>query len=539
MRSCLFILAMLISPTGLTQTAEIQPPIIQEGDIATLTIEMESKIPSLYGLDTTDLEQNFEIVASESRILSIREGGDIKRRMQWKLDLFPKHIGRLEIPSLMLGQKPTPPLSLQVDSRGVEDRKQHQIILETRATPEAPYQNQQVILTLRLLYNTDLAQGRLYEPEIESDFIALRSGQDQKIQQVIDGHQFEGIERKIHIFADTVGINEIPSARFRGELSTNSESGRKILRISKALTLPVKSRPANYQGNFWLPARELQISQSWDNELTDLTASDTIKRTILIEATGLAAEFLPENLLEEYAHPVKIYPDQAIRNNRFIDENVAGRLEQSYAVILPESGLVELPEITLSWWDTDSSVERQLTLPSVELDIKPSSPATLDGSANRAADNLHMETVKDTGIPLPFIVAGLLLVIMTAIWRYRWQISEWYCLIFDRSKRLYQLRQACDNNDPMGTRRELIQWARSHWSDRKIAGLQTIAEVFGNSEFSDELSRLDQYLFSNNQSEWHGQRLWSLLIRHLTSGQRHTARESNFEASGSTIYVRQ
>ncbi|MEM7564321.1 MAG: hypothetical protein AAF353_14905 [Pseudomonadota bacterium] len=204
------------------QTAEIQPSLIQQGDIATLVIELESKIPSLYGLETEALQADFEILSSESRIISIQQDGDIKRRMQWKLDLFPNKSGLLEIPSLMLGENPTPVINLQVSPRDDKDKMDNQIHLELSANPENPYPYQAVTITSRLLYNTAIEKGRLYEPDTTAEVLILRNGDDRKISRFENGHSFQGLERKITLFAESEGSRLIPPARFRGSIANHS-----------------------------------------------------------------------------------------------------------------------------------------------------------------------------------------------------------------------------------------------------------------------------------------------------------------------------
>ncbi len=133
------ILAMLATPSMCwAQTAYLQPPKVFRGDIAELIIEQESKIPSLYALDTSALDDDFIVLDKGSKLFRIVSEGEVTNRMQWTVKISPRHSGRLEVPSLSLGNKLTPRLVLNVVRPTREELTQQQIVVRIKALPETP-----------------------------------------------------------------------------------------------------------------------------------------------------------------------------------------------------------------------------------------------------------------------------------------------------------------------------------------------------------------------------------------------------------------
>jgi hypothetical protein len=74
------------------------------------------------------------------------------------------------------------------------------------------------------------------------------------------------------------------------------------------------------------------------------------------------------------------------------------------------------------------------------------------------------------------------------------------------------LQQACRTNNPLGTRNELIAWARQNWPEKNITGLHQIKHLAGSTSFMDELGRLDEALFSPVEENWSGEALWNAFL---------------------------
>ena len=52
--------------------AYLQPPGIYAGDVTELVIEYDARVPALYELDTAALEAEFDLLATQSRVIRLR-----------------------------------------------------------------------------------------------------------------------------------------------------------------------------------------------------------------------------------------------------------------------------------------------------------------------------------------------------------------------------------------------------------------------------------------------------------------------------------
>ena len=497
------ILAMLAIPSMCwAQTAYLQPPTVFEGDIAELIIEQESKIPSLYALDTSVLDDDFIVLDKSSKLFRIASEGEVTNRMQWTVRLSPRRSGKLEVPSLSLGKRLTPRLVLDVVRLTKEEAAQQQVTVQIQVFPENPYVGQQTIISLRMLHNTPLIDGQLSEP-VSAQADMYRSGEETRYSQIEGGEEFEVTQRNILLFARSPGELSLAPANFRGQIPVNSSSlsssTRRINRNSNDLMLKVRDIPAAFGGRYWLPASDLQISESWDQADKNLKVGDSINRNLTIIAKGLPADLLPEDLLTSNSDRVKVYADKVSRENNFEGADLVGSLSQTFVVVLTEAGDISLPEFRLSWWDVDEDVEKQAIIPERKISI-------VDASVMQ--DNEDFISTEDNGV---WLAVGLAFSVIMALSFYLKKSDSRLARYIDLLARCRSLKQACLSAQPKLARSELLAWASGQWPNESIIGLFQIENLVESVEFKNEIRQLDKVLFSSGKKSWNGDKLYRLL----------------------------
>ena len=512
------------------QTAYLQPYRVIEGDIAELIIEYDSKIPSLYALDTSVLELDFEVLQVNSRLARVLESNEVFHRMQWKIEILPRHSGNLVIPALQVGDLLTPALTLEVAPLTPELRSMQNVFLEIEAQPENPYVGQLTQVIIRLLHNIPLADGNLLEADIENaDF--YRSGKDSRYVTTRDGQEFNVQERRIALVARAPGANRLSPASYRGLISSDADStvsARRIHRHSEALQLQVRKPPPEYSGEFWLPARQLEISQHWDEIADGLKVGDSLGLTLIIESRGLPAEALPAGLISADSdkfnkfnkfNKFKIYADQEIRSNQYQDNDLVGRLQQRFAVVVTEPGEIDIPPTRLKWWDVNHDVERVVMLEGKKLIV--TNPAVIQ-THNDQLTGLRLKRLSPQGFELAsarnnwvwLVLPGLLLLVCGlsfCVKPVRDRVSRKLESVLSTRRNRKALQQACISNAPTDARRELLKWGKQRWPGDNINGLHQIEARTESSALVKELARLDAALYANENSAWQGRRLWHLL----------------------------
>lgn len=487
------------------QSARLQDEQVYLGDIATLEIEYDNKIPSLYALDTAVLEADFEVLDIKSRTSRLVDGGEFSNRMQWEIRLLPRRAGRLRIPSLRLGGLYTPEVELEVLPLSPAIAADNQVAIEVVADPASPLIGQQTNLTLRLLYNTPVRDFYWTEPASEGADI-LRGIAESSYRLRRAGNVFEVNERVIAIFPRVQGELDIAPAGLRATIGAESASDRRqIYRNSAPLRLEVRDIPAGYSGRYWLPARDLELAQRWEGDMEGIRVGDSIGRVLTIVARGLPAKALPVDLLGGRGEAYGIYPDQARQEQRIDGRDIVGRLEQTFALIMTRAGETRIPDLSLRWWDVDAAIEREAVLPGRSMLVLPALAGNRASSDWLPANLLAALSANPWWLLAPAVVLALLVLAWRACAE---SLQAWLELRLRRSRAAAVLRRACAANDPRLARAALLQWAALRWPDTPPGGPGQIDERLDSSALGDELARLDRVLYALPASVWSGAGLW-------------------------------
>lgn len=528
-RPCLLCILFLLLQTPsscLADAAYLQPESVYLGDITELVIEYDNRIPSLYPLDTAALEADFEILEKKSRVSRMIDSDEIIHRMQWRLQLLPRRSGNISLPKLYFGDSSTPPLTLEVVPIPPALESSHDVYLEMEASTLAPYVGQQTWIDMRLYHNTPLANDRLVEPETGA--VPIHRLRDEKAYRVDrDGQEFYVKARGFALFPQAAGELKLPPASYRGTIDatagvSHSGSGtgsRKILRRSAPLGLRVRAPPTEYSGRFWLPASQLEISQSWNQAGTGLAVGDSLDWTLTIIAHGLPADSLPRGLLTMESGSLRIYGDRPTLVNRIDGRQIIGRLDQRFAVIASRPGAIVLPAVTLKWWDVGSDSEKQARLDARTINvIAANRPDSTQASLDRGifATLWSVLGAEDQWV-WSLLLVSLLAIVITALRRLQPRIVAKLQTLLLRRGLIRRLRLCCLSDDARGTRIALLDWARERWNGQAINGLYQIGNRVTSRELRVQLQALDAALYSRQQTDWRGQALWRQIAAEIDS----------------------
>ncbi len=509
------------------QTAYLRSNQIFADDIAELIIEFDNKIPSLYALDTSVLEADFEVLDIKSSVSRIFDSNKAFHRMQWKIEILPRRTGNLRIPTLQVGDIYTPVLTLEVVPQSAELSSNSNVYVELQAQPENPYVGQQIQITVRVIHNIPLFDGDLLDPEVENAD-TYRAGPESIYSIIRNDNEFQVLERNLSIIAHSPGEIRIPPAIYRGLIKSGGNTSttgsmtqsRRINRNSETLHLQVRIPPPAFSGINWLPARQLELDQHWDEIIDELHVGDSLGLTLSIEAKGIAAEALPAGLLTIDSDKVKIYADQETRSNRFDDQGLVGRLDQRFAVIVTKPGKIEIPATLLKWWDIEQDVEKVAILEGRKWTVSGSSIGK--GNSDDAETSLALNRSQSKGFSITamrnnwqwWAMASVILAItclLIFVKPLRNRVREKMEVILVSRRNHKMLKQACASNDAAGARRELIKWGRARWPGDNVTGLHQLKIRTKSIELAKELSMLDVALYADHGSDWQGARLWQLI----------------------------
>jgi hypothetical protein len=527
-----------------------------EGDQLTLTIETNNR--NAPQPDLTPLSGDFRILGTRTGTSVTIVNGVRSDKVTWRIGLEPRKLGRLQIPSLRVGQEQTRPLELTVREIPAEIKEQQarQLFIETEIDPRDKYYvQQQIPFKVRLLHDGSLVTGELAEPAIENALVE-RLGDEVRYTTTRHGRPYQVIERRYVILPERSGELQIPPVRFEGKVTSPAASpnmmqqgnsllndffgssplraqGRQVRTGSEPATVEILPRPDGLAGN-WLPAEEIRLHDSWTENPPQLRAGEPVTRTITVEARGLTGSQIP---VLEPGEPAdtRLYPEQPVIDSRTDGNKVFGFSRQSFTYIPDRTGKLRVPPIELAWWNIDKDQEELAQLPEWELNVARGSGAAARPPAQSAPsgkpDNAPSAgSTSESRTPLSESPGTTLLE------RYWWILVLLLIVpllyLLARKKRggsqnelaatkpaeppatpekpqpvfktaIERLERACLQNRSTDAASALLSAAEATWPEDPPRTLGALAARF-EREAAEQVMLLDRVLYAGQDSEWNG-----------------------------------
>ena len=353
------------------------------GDTVTLNIQSSG---SLGTPDLTPLEKDFQVLGT-SRSSSMQiANGKTTSTVQLGIALKPLHAGTLTIPALDVGGAKTGPLTLQVGAApsGGSGKVGDPVFMETSTLSSSPWVGEQTVYTVRLFYLPGVS-GSLGDPSADGARL-IKLDRDHRYTVDRNGYAYQVLEYSWALIPQRTGAITVRGPTFQGQrlavgnpgaffnnpnaLFNNPNAllngqfpglGAPVGATAPATRIDARAAPAG-AGKPWLPARDVQL------QLTGLPANGKVSVgvpltvTLRISATGQPADALPEPELPAIAG-ARVYPDQTRDSTDDSGEWLQGTRTRNFAIVPQRDGQLQLPVITLDWWDVAHDRAEQASVP--------------------------------------------------------------------------------------------------------------------------------------------------------------------------------
>lgn len=402
------------------------------GESVTLNIETDQ--PGSGEPDLSALGNDVRVLGSSSSTQVSIVNGRQSMRTLWGVVLEPLSEGVIGIPALEVRGQRTEPLRLSVLPAAAQPRDgTADLLLEVEAAPRDPYVQQQVIYTVRLLYAVTLLDGQLDEPRANGADIR-RLGGDATYSRDMGGRRYSVVERRYALTPLSSGPLGIEAPRFRGRALAGGRANRMfdpgtpVSAAGDAVELEVQPRPAG-AGEPWLPAQSLDYGMQTGAAGT-LRMGEPVTVSLRLTARGLSAEQLPELVLPRI-DGAEVYPDQEASQTREGTRGIEGERSRSFAVVPNRAGTLELPRLTIRWWDTATDQAREAVIEAQRFEVEagtgvqtaPPAGASNESVAGRASAHEAASASGNRVHPLwrsaALMQMPLLAVLLVLLWRAR------------------------------------------------------------------------------------------------------------------------
>lgn len=438
-------------------------------------------------------------------------GTSITRTVNWTYVMLAPSSGNYRIPALQVGSEKTIPIALKAEESSQSPNNQI-VRLEVDVSPNEVYPQQQVLVRVRIirtgaqLENESLTPFELAGTQIEKvnqrSFRKVKNGKRQLITEI-----------SYVLLPEKSGTILLPQLSYQGNEIRGGNSqgnfgnfgnfgnifqqrGRRIFSNSEAQTIQVKALPVGFKG-WWLPAAKLELEEQWLPDPPEFRVGEPVTRTLTVNAYGVFGNQIPE-LSFELPEKMKAYADQPSIETVKTQEGLKGTRVEKWAIIPGQAGKLELPEISVAWWDVRKDEIRTSVFPARIIEVFP---ATVDFPAAPVTQETAIETKKTAVVVTQepvladqqvgfwkalAIVFAILWCATLLLWFFLKKINTASGIKKEeeikRNKELAlrsatkKVEKALSSGEAETVQTALLKWADSVWSENPPQGIEQIGE---------------------------------------------------------------
>lgn len=404
MLGCLLIPA---SVYAVTVKARVDKTRMTLEDILTLTVSVTDADGDV---DTSGVK-DFRIISHSTGSSFQWINGKSSHEYTHNFTLSPLRKGSLTIPALTVtdnGQAyHTDPISIQVQDIPVSDTQSRDIFVQAHVNDGLPYVGQQIVYVFNLYYGVQITNPSLQIPNFK-DFMVKETDKDTSTTAVVNGREYNVIERQIVLVPLKAGTFEIPpsvltcdkvvknNARgqdpfdsfFGDPFFGRSKLSRKVLRTNP-LTIQVNSLPANpHDVDFSGLIGQITLTEKLENH--NLKVGDSTTLTVTIGGIGNIMD--AEEPSVAVPEGFKMYKDNPEENIKIGPQGYSGSKVFSLALVAIKDGSFTLPPMKINYFDVAKGSYEILTTSPMELTVAPSDQPGESRDATPLPENDSQET---------------------------------------------------------------------------------------------------------------------------------------------------
>lgn len=525
----LFILGVLIlfgNPAWGDVTAWVNKNPVVVGDMFQLHVEAKN----VDDAEEPDLSEitGFQILNRSVQNQTSIVGTSITRTLSWTYIMIAPSSGDYLIPALKVGNEQSTPIALKVTAYS-QNQRQKYVSLDMEVFPKKVYPQQQILVRLRIsrtgvqLENETITpfelKGALVEELSQKSHQTVKNGKKHKITEILYA-----------VIPEKSGTLVIPQVRYQGEIIQRGSSqnnfgnifqkrGQRIFSTSTTQSVEVKALPTGFK-NWWLPTDKLVIEEKWQPDPPVFRVGEPVTRTVAIFVNGVSGNQIPE-LKFDYPVTLKGYADQPLIETEKSEKGLKGMRLEKWALIPSQPGKIELPGVSVSWWDIKSDTLQTAVISPKIFDILPvlenlqeiPEDETPELQVNQAAT---AEVVQEKETAIESFFWKILAFGFAFIWcatMLMWFINKnnKAAAVTKNENKFIQnrktaLREATRNaekafrsGDPGIVQTALLKWGTAVWSDDPPQGLEQIGERL--PELKNGINDLNLVLYGNNQTK--------------------------------------
>ena len=475
---------------------------------------------------SSDLEPDLSVLEADFHVGQISQlsntsifNGEIRRSRTWTIALMAKRTGAIRIPPIAIGAEQSNPVVILVNEPTNAPPGEADVFVTSEIDQPETYVQAQILYRIKVYRAVATRQPALREPTISGvEVLVELAGDEKSYEAVLNGKAYNVVERIIAIYPQESGEIAISPARFEARVLRGGRiTGRKVFASDSHTVnvLPIPAPPDDYPEAFWLPARDIQLSEEWSREPDRIEAGEPVTRRVTISALGQIETQIPA-IDPPAIDGLNIYADKPELSRRIEADGIRGIRKDQYAMIGVVDGDIELPGLEVPWWDIATGTWRVATLPSRTITVRgvPTQPAV----EPTAAGPTEVREVPEESQPL---IADNLWPRVSQLLLGLWLLTAlgWWWSARDRereprepapppvykqqAKFLKVARKAALAGDATSVRAAVLDWGRLQWPQAAPRSVGELAERV-SAPLADELRQLSSASYGPAGRDWDG-----------------------------------
>lgn len=542
LRSFLILFCLVFQVHAYQLTAETDTAQVARGEPLTLIITADDMVTD--SPDLTSLQTDFQVLSTSVSRRTTYNNGIKSAQTSWQIGLLPLKSGKLQIPSVSVGNQATPVLPVEVftasavnpqPAGAVQQNDEYTIEGKTVGTAGQIYVQQQIGYNVIVSDNGTLQSGEpVFQTSDSSEWIIKSLGRPE-ISAATGGRRM--ITYRYALFPQKSGRLHIPAVVFDGQaagdgLNPNFDPfGNGMFNISINLSsvfnmnMPVRlSLPAEeievlpvpeaFRGNWWLPAEDVKISARWLNPAQKFQAGEAATREIVLTATGVTETQLPEIKILP-ATDLKQYPQKSEKYEALSDGRLTASQKMNIVYIPQKGGMLTLPEIRVPWFNVATGKMEEAVVPASIIEVGSGAVEAVPLPQKTQKINIAAQPEPAAKMQTEVQNISAFRKIPTWLWAVAAFLLGILCAAFLlRPKRLNQAKPACETrqfpdyivqkayqNDYRALRDALVTWAAGYYPQATINNLKDVAAAAGDEAFSRQIDILLEKLYQADSGQ--------------------------------------
>jgi hypothetical protein len=482
--------------------------------------------------DFSPLEQDFTIQNQNQNSRFEFVNGKSNRIIQWIITVMANDSGNLIIPVIKFGSDASPALKIVVSPSSTVNKtlRDDDLYLEVSTNTENPFIQSQVLYTVKLFRRVNWTNASLKEPEL-NDAVIEKLG-DEKYSTQISGVTYEVIEQKYAIFPQKSGVITIKPLVLtadtvaRGQQTNsffNSQMTQRRIVKSNPITLNVQPIPATFTDSHWLTAENVELTQTWSDDFSQMKVGEPLTRTLKLVARGSTVGQIPELNNTKIDPQLKAYNDQPVSHEDKTTTGIMASREEKIALIPANAGSYTLPAIQIPWFNTQTLKIEMATLPEMTLivtgetadsvQVATAAPVVVEEKEQKTVSPAKIPEIKESDF-----IWKIIAIFSTAAWLTT--LGIWFLKQKMASKKVVEieespaeislkscvkkLKNACITNDSPTAKTALLEWGKLKFNEMSLGAIATHCEA----RLRDEILKLNASLYAKNAEPWQGKELF-------------------------------